>query len=629
MRIEEIDEKLEALKNRAIEKTGVEAAVASEIGLAAAPDPAMGDLGFPCFALARHLRKAPPVIAEEVAEHLRAELEEGGLVEEVITAGPYVNLRLNAGRLATDVVGQILDDGTTFGAGAGDGEHWMVEFSAPNTNKPQHLGHVRNNLLGDSVSRILERAGREVTRVNLINDRGIHICKSMLAYQRFGEGETPEEAGEKGDHFVGRYYVLFNTKFVEEYEAWLGTEEATVRYEEWLAGGREGSREEFRKEYQDKYFNRESELGQAARAMLRAWEEGDGAVVELWERMNRWVIDGFEATYDRLGVSFDRVYLESQTYQLGKEIVEGGLADGVFRRLDDGAIVCDLEKVGLEGEKVLLRGDGTSVYMTQDLGTATTRFDEYEMDRMVYVVGDEQQYHFDVLFRILGLLRPELKGRCIHLAYGMVELPEGKMKSREGTVVDADELLDEMEALAREALEERYDDLEEAEVAHRARVIGLAALKYFVLDFAPRTTVHFDPKKSIDFQGRTGPYCLYGYARINSISQKVGGWPEVGGASREEALGALGTELEMALVNHLKGWPETVRVAAQNQSPSRITEYLFHLAKAFSTLYNDGDHRIVELEGPRRAGLLLLAKATQIALGSGLSLLGIEVLEEM
>lgn len=641
MRINDIEAHLINLKDNALIALGIDAEVAQQIPLAAPPQPEMGDRGFPCFALARQLRKSPAIIAQEVADQIRSTLQDDPLLQEVSTAGPYVNFRLDPGALANLVVSQALDDGANFGIHTEKADHWMVEFSAPNTNKPQHLGHVRNNLLGDSVSRILDAAGHKITRVNLINDRGVHICKSMLAYERFGNGETPESTGIKGDHLVGKYYVLFNQKYEEEYAAWKTTPVADERYQEWLqSADSKGAKKELKDDedalkyrffslYQDKYFNTESELGAAVRQMLREWEDGDPQVVALWSKMNGWVFKGFDETYENLGIHFDHVYLESQTYKLGKEIVEKGLEDGKFRRLDDGAIVCDLEPLGLQGQKVLLRGDGTSVYTTQDIGTAIVRFDDYDLDRMIYVVGDEQRHHFDVLFRILGFLRPELKDRLYHLSYGMVELPEGRMKSREGTVVDADDLLEEMIDLARQAVRERYDDIPKDEQEERARVIGLAALKYFILDFAPRTTVQFDPKRSIDFQGRTGPYCLYSYARISSIAERVGGWPTLNEDARKQALSTLSTELELGLVRLLQDWPRTVEQAAEQLSPARITEYLFNLCKAFSSFYNDPEHRIVDIEGPRKQALLLLSQAVQITIGQGLALLGIPTLEKM
>lgn len=641
MRIQDIETHLESAKNDAIAALNVDVEVAESIGLAEPPDPTMGDRGFPCFALARHLRKAPPLIAEEVADAMRQGLDEDDIIADVSTAGPYVNLTLDQSRLVTLVVEQILNERDAFGAGARRQRHTMIEFSAPNTNKPQHLGHVRNNLIGDSMASILAFGGQEITRVNLINDRGIHICKSMLAYKLFGEGETPQSTAEKGDHFVGRYYVLFNQKLQQEYGQWKKSSAAQERFERWLkdresqkdgeslADDTETLKATFFDAYADTYFNTDSELGIQARQMLQKWENGDEEVVRLWKKMNEWVITGFDETYDRYGITFDHIYLESELYKFGKEVVQQGLKSGLFEHRDDGAVICDLEKLGLEGEKVVLRSDGTSVYMTQDLGTAIRRLDDHDPDQMIYVVGNEQEYHFDVLFRILAELRPAFQDRLHHLSYGLVELPEGKMKSREGTVVDADDLLDEMTELAHQAIAERYTDLHEKVQTERADVIGLAALKYYVLDFAPRTTVQFDPERSIDFQGRTGPYCLYGYARITSIAERMGGWPELDADQQRQALQSLSTSRELDVIRTLQRWPACVERACDQLNPGRVTEYLFELSSSFSSLYNDPDHRIVDIDGPRRAGLLLLAQAVQNTLRVGLDLLGIPTLEEM
>lgn len=646
MKVRDIEARLVEAKDQALVSLGVEPEAASQINLAAPPDPTMGDRGFPCFALAKTMRKAPAMIANDVAEKIRAALPPDDLIAEVDTAGPYVNFRLHPGRLSAIVVAEALDNPDRFGGGFVEGVHTMIEYSAPNTNKPQHLGHVRNNLLGAAVAALLKFAGHAVTRVNLINDRGIHICKSMLAYERFGEGETPESSGIKGDHLVGKYYVLFENKFREEYGTWQTSDAADAAFGAWLetpqskdakkehGDAPQALKKAFFTAYRDTYFNKHSELGAQAREMLLKWEAGDEDVIALWRQMNAWVFKGFDETYARLGVGFERVYVESETYKLGKSVVEKGLADEKLRRLDDGAVVCDLEQVGLQGQKVLLRGDGTSVYMTQDLGTALARFDEYDIDRMIYVVGNEQDYHFDVLFRILAMLYPELQGRFEHLSYGMVILPEGKMKSREGKVVDADDLMNEMEALARDAIRERYEELGDEEIDRRARVIGLAALKYFILDFNPSSSVQFDPQKSIDFQGRTGPYCLYSYARIQSIGRKLGGWPNVEDGietgRRAEALNALETDLELSVVKQLQTWPRAVEVAASNLDPSKVSEHLFNICKAFSTMYNDEHHRIIAIDDPlRKNAILLLAQAVASTLKTGLALLGVETLEEM
>ncbi len=632
--ISEIQTILDQIKTEALSSFDLAPEVIENITFAPSPDLKLGDLGFPCFSLAKSMRKAPAMIAKDIAAAINA--DDHDIIAEVLPVGPYVNFKYARGVVSEKVVAAALDS-SDYGKGVYEKpEKWMVEFSAPNTNKPQHLGHVRNDLLGASVSSILKFAGHDVVRVNLINDRGIHICKSMLAYQRFGEGKTPESESIKGDHFVGDYYVMFDKIFTEEYESWLESDVAEAKFQEWQKGRKEKEREadktpkkSFQKSYKDTFFNTESEIGGAAKDMLIKWEEGDTEVRGLWNLMNTWVFKGFDETYESLGVVFEHVYRESETYLLGKDIVNKGVERGVFKTIEGGAIACDLETVGLKGEKILQRSNGTSVYMTQDLGTALARFEEYEMDHMVYVVGDEQDYHFKVLFAILEALDPKLANRMKHLSYGMVLLPEGKMKSREGKVVDADDLIEQMHVLAHESVEERYPDLDEVEKRKRSVAIGNAALKFYILDFNPKTTVTFDPKKSIAFEGRTGPYCLYSYARIQSIGRKVGGWPELSEEEREAALSALGTDVEMQLVNELTDWPRMVQLSARLMDPSKITEQLYKLCKAFSTMYNDNDHRIKDIEGPRRDGLLLLTEAVAKTLKTGLDVIGIEALNEM
>ncbi len=641
--IKQIDDHVRAVVDRALAAVGVEDT--SGVELSQPPDPQMGDICFPCFALARVLRKAPPLIAQDVA----AQIQPDEVIAAVAVDKAYVNLSLDRAALFSVVLGQILREDQRFGAGGcDDPRHWMVEYSAPNTNKPLHLGHLRNNLLGSSVARILAFHGHRVTRVNLINDRGVHICKSMLAYQHWGKGATPESEGKKGDHLVGDFYVLFDTRFSEEYEAWQKTPAARERLDAWLETGageaavkaRDKDPEApepaalFFKKHRDDYFNEDSILGGEVRTFLRMWELGEPGVMKLWERMNDWVLRGFDASYERMGVGFDHVQRESETYKLGKSLVQDGLDSGVFRKLDDGAVVCDLEQAGLKGQKVLLRSDGTSVYMTQDLGTAVERFDKFDVERMVYVVGDEQIYHFDVLFRILGLLREGMTEACHHLAYGMIRLPEGKMKSREGTVVDADDLMDEVHRLARAETEARAaegkahtEDLDEAELEHRAEHIGMAALKYFLLKYTPRKSFEYDPRESIDFLGQTGPYCLFNYARTRSLLRKAGGAPEF-----DSALTArLGTEQEAGLLRQLMAFPAVVARASDTLDPSRIAEYLFDLCKGFAFIFTDkANHPIVTCEDPElRAARLLLVAAIGNTLAAGLGLLGIEVLEEM
>jgi len=617
------------------------------VGMVIPPNPAMGDLGFPCFPLARVARKAPPMIAADLAE----QLEPDELIGSFSAEGPYVNIRFRPEALSQIVVGEALKKGELFGSGGlKDPKHWMLEYSAPNTNKPQHLGHVRNNVLGYAVSRILQHVGHKVTRVNLINDRGIHICKSMLAYQRLGEGTTPESTGTKGDHFVGDYYVRFEKEFIQEYTAWLDTPAAEEAFTKWCEGRngkgalkaqKEGKGPEpksvFKSDYKATYFNEASDWGAAAKKMLLSWEDGDEEVVSLWKTMNQWVFDGFDITYKRLGVEFDKVYYESNTYLLGKSMVQKGLEDGVFEQLDDGAIVFDLTKIGKKGTKVLLRSDGTSVYMTQDLGTALQRFDEYGMDRLAYTVADEQAYHFEVLFGVLGTLREELKGACMHLSYGMVHLPEGKMKSREGKVVDADDLMTEMTALAageirareKEAIARGEEALTDEEVQIRGEAIGMAALKYYLLSFTPTATMTFDPKKSIDFLGQTGPYCLYAFARVQSLIRKSG--QELSAEDwNTDIAQCLTSPLEQAVIRALQAVPGTFLWAAETGDTSKIADQTYKVAKAFSALYNDKAHQIVGNPDPKVGkARLCLAQGVANAIKAGLSCLGISTIDRM
>ncbi len=644
MKITDIESHLEAIKNAALTELGVSPEQAQEIPLADSPNPEMGDRGFPTFALARVLRKGPPVIASEAVASLTGTLADDPLIADVIAAGPYVNFKLDQAAIAQIIISQAIAESTAFGSGFEPSpEHWMIEYSAPNTNKPQHLGHVRNDLLGASVARILQFAGHKVTRVNLINDRGIHICKSMLMYQMFGEGQTPESMGMKGDHFVGHFYVMFNTQFNKEYGTWQRTDEAQEMYQTWIESeaGQKKSEEladkpekiepAYFKSYQDVYFNEKSTLGHLTKSMLVAWEQGDEDIRTLWSTMNQWVFDGFDVTYDRLGVGFDEVYYESQTYLLGKDLVASGLDAGIFHTVEGGAIACDLSKIGMKGDKILQRSNGTSVYMTQDLGTALTRFDGHDIDRMIYVVGDEQRHHFKVLFGILGLLRSELEGKLTHLSYGMVELPkgQGRMKTREGTTVDADDLMDITVEEALIEVKERYPELDEQEQARRAEAIGLGALKFFILYFNPATTVHFDPKKALDFTGKTGPYVMYAYARIQSIARELGGWPELSDEELLDACKALGTKQELDVLTRLRAWPHSLNVAARDSDPSKIAGYAYDLASDFSTLYNHKDHMIKNMSGDRRNALLALTRSVGETLHAALSLLGIEVLDQM
>ena len=449
-----------------------------------------------------------------------------------------------------------------FGQLPATGKTIMVEFSSPNTNKPLHLGHVRNNLLGWSVSRLLEANGHKVLKVNLVNDRGIHICKSMLAWLKTANGETPETSGKKGDHLVGDCYVAFNDIYKKEVD-------------ELVSGGM--SKEEAEKN---------APSLKEAQEMLLKWEQGDPEVRALWEKMNSWVYDGFNKTYADLGISFDRIYYESQTYLLGKALVQKGLEMGVFERHEDGSVWCDLTADGLD-QKLLLRSDGTSVYMTQDLGTAERRFEEYSLDELIYVVGNEQNYHFQVLKLILKKLGFDWSDSIYHLSYGMVELPEGKMKSREGTVVDADDLLEKMYNTAKETSLElgKLDDMSEAEQDELFRMLSLGALKYFIIKVDPRKTMLFDPKESIDFNGNTGPFIQYTHARIKSILRKA----QAQGIDYATNSGA-GVELspkEVRIVKILNNFPNKIAEAGEAHSPAIVANYAYELAKEFNQYYHD------------------------------------------
>lgn len=589
-----------------------ETGVTEPVEAVKAPNEELGHLGFPAFSLARQLRRNPNDIAAELAGRIRT----GGILRSVTTAKGYVNLFLDEERLANTVLAEIFESQERFAAGgAAVPGTWLVEYSSPNTNKPLHLGHIRNNLLGMGVSRLAEYYGHNVVKVNLVNDRGIHICKTMLAYGKWGAGSTPQSAGVKGDHFVGEFYVRFDREFRKELAAYA---EAT------------GTRPE-----EDGFFNGPSNLGREARDLLLKWEQGDPQTLSLWKRMNEWVLDGFRKTYERMGCRFDLTQFESDTWRFGRQLVEEGVEKGVFSQREDGAVVLDVARIdpALSGEKVLLRSDGTSVYMTQDIGTAARRVDQFFPDRLIYVVGDEQNYHFKLLFGILDLLRPGTGQRCHHLAYGMVRLPEGRMKSREGTVVDADDLMDELHALAREEVLTRAREghahaggVDDRELGERSERIAQAALKFFVFRFTPKKSFEYDPKQSIDFAGQTGPYCLYAYARTRSLVRKSGTEPRFDAT----LVPLLALPSERVLVRQLFELPLVVEKSAETLDPSKIAEYAFNLAASFARMFNDRDYPIVTCEDARlRSARVMLAAAVGITLKTALGLLGIDVLEEM
>ena len=556
-----------------------------------------GDYTLVVFPYVKQARKSPEAVAAELGEAVKQSL---GEVSGYNVVKGFLNFESGDQYWAQCIAERAGESryGLT-DAGTKD-TPVVVEYSSPNTNKPLHLGHIRNNLLGWSVSRLLEATGARVKKVNLVNDRGIHICKSMLAWQRYGGGETPENSGMKGDHLVGKYYVEFDKHYKEEVKRLMES----------------GMEEEQAK--------REAPIMQEAQAMLKRWEEGDAEVRALWEKMNGWVYKGFDETYERLGVGFDKIYYESNTYLLGKELVQKGLDMGVLFRKEDGSVWCDLTGDGLD-QKLLLRRDGTSVYMTQDLGTALLRHKDFGAERLIYVVGNEQDYHFKVLKLILGKLGFEWADKVYHLSYGMVELPSGKMKSREGTVVDADDLIDEMERTAEEMSRERgkNDELTPDEQRHLYHILALGALKYFILKVDPTKNMLFNPAESIDFNGNTGPFIQYTHARIRSIVRKAGE-----GSGRWKAGGVQLNEKERAVVKTLHALPETLRQAAAAYSPAMVANYAYDLAKAFNSFYQDTP--ILKEENTDLKQLrIALCQFVANALKNTMDILGIEVPERM
>ncbi len=555
-----------------------------------------GDFTLVTFPLLKLSRKSPEATANEIGEHIVANTPQ---ISSFNVIKGFLNLVL-APAFWAECFKEIAAT-ENYGDAAPSGRTIMIEYSSPNTNKPLHLGHIRNNLLGYSVAQILKANGHNVIKVNLVNDRGIHICKSMLAWQLYGQGETPASSGMKGDHLVGKYYVEFD----KHYKA---------QTKELVAEGM--SEDEAKKK---------APIMLQAQEMLRKWEAKDKEVYDLWQTMNGWVYDGFDVTYKALGVDFDKVYYESQTYLLGKSLVQDGLDKGVFFRKEDNSVWIDLAADGLD-QKLLLRGDGTSVYMTQDLGTALSRFEENKLDDMIYVVGNEQNYHFQVLKLVLKKLGYEWSDNIYHLSYGMVELPEGKMKSREGTVVDADDLIADMVSTAREMSDElgKLDGCSEEEAANIFRMVGLGALKYFILKVDPKKTMLFDPRESIDFNGNTGPFIQYTHARICSVLRKAAeSGIDYSSCGEVELLAE-----EIELIKSLAELPAVVAAAGENFAPSMIAAYAYELAKTFNGYYHD--HSILrEEDSAKRAMRLQLAAAVAQVIRKSMSLLGIEVPERM
>lgn len=500
-------------------------------------------------------------------------------------------------------------------------EKVLVEFSSPNTNKPLHLGHIRNILLGWSTYAILEEAGYPVVRTQIINDRGIAICKSMLAWKKWGDNADPVSSGKKGDHLVGDFYVLFESKFRREYESWQKGPEGQAVFDQ---KGKEGeSPEAFFGRYKNQYFNDYSKLGLEAREMLQKWENGEEETLALWRKMNRWVYDGFEETYQRLGVKFDRNYYESDTYLLGKEIVSEGLDKGLFYREGDGSVWVDLERYGMD-KKILQRSDGTSVYMTQDIGTAEQRYQDFGANRMIYVVADEQNYHFEVLFKICEIMERSYAPGMYHLSYGMVNLPSGKMKSREGTVVDADDLMEEVKKEARKIALEKGEintlsDREQEEIIEK---IGMAALKYHMIKVDPRKGMVFDPEESVDMQGQTGPYIQNAYVRIRSILRKDDDQHSETGENYTPSA------YEKDILVQLAEYPEEINKSAESYDPSQLANFAYRLAKLYHKFYNE--HRVLSAESEAAKSFrLALSKATARVLERSMGLLGIEMPSKM
>lgn len=556
-----------------------------------------GDYTLVTFPLLRRSRKSPEATATELGTYMK---EHNPEISSFNVVKGFLNLVLD-GSFWADRFDELAAQ-EDYGCQPSTGRTVMIEYSSPNTNKPLHLGHIRNNLLGYSVAQILQANGHRVIKANLVNDRGIHICKSMLAWKLYGDGETPASTGMKGDHLVGKYYVEFD----KHYKAQI---------KELMAEGQ--SEEEAKKN---------APIMRGAQEMLRKWEAKDPEVYALWEMMNGWVYEGFDVTYRALGVDFDKVYYESQTYLLGKSLVEEGLRKGVFYRRPDNSVWIDLRADGLD-EKLLLRGDGTSVYMTQDLGTAYRRFEDNRLDDMIYVVGNEQNYHFQVLKLVLKKLGyAEWSDHITHLSYGMVELPEGKMKSREGTVVDADDLIADMVHTAREMSAElgKLDGCTEEEANAVSTMVGLGALKYFILKVDPKKTMLFDPRESIDFNGNTGPFIQYTHARICSVLRKAA----EAGIDYSEPVRASYLPEERELVKMLTEYPSVVKAAGENFAPSLIAAYVYELAKQFNGYYHD--HSILkEEQADVRCMRLRLAQQVARVIRLGMKLLGIDVPERM
>ncbi|MCX8147386.1 MAG: arginine--tRNA ligase [Candidatus Woesearchaeota archaeon] len=559
------------------------------------PGPELGDYALPCFAFSKEIKRSPNEIAQELVRKISLKQP----ISRIDVKGPYVNFFINRQRMAEIVLQEIFKEKSRYGATKRKKEIVMIEFPSPNTNKPLHLGHIRNMVIGDSMSRIYKFCGSRVIKANLNNDRGIHICKSMLAYKKFGDGAMPDKRIKKTDHFVGDFYVKFN-------------EEA----------------------------KNNPALEEEGKEMLKKWEQGDKETIKLWKLMNTWAYEGFEETYARLGMGFDKYYYESDFYDKGKKIVLNGLKKKKFKKDKDGAIIAELEKYGLPN-KVVLRSDGTSLYITQDIYLAIKKFKDYKLDRSIYVVANEQDLHFKQLFKILEILGYKWAKRCYHLSYGMVYLPHGRMKSREGTVVDADDLIDEMVRMAKNEINKRHENLSMEELDRRAEIIGIGAIKFYFANVDPARDMVYDPDKSISFDGETGPYVQYTYARICSILRKYaeeyGNAEKIAGKIKEKAgkkaekvkinCSLFNDEKELDLIAKLNSFPFAVEDAITKNKPSAIANYLIKLCQSFNTFYQFVP--VLKADKELRETRMSLIMGVKQIIENGLNLLGIDYLEEM
>lgn len=575
-----------------------------------------GDYTFVVFPLVKELKKKPLDIGNEIGHWL---VDKSSIITDFETVQGFLNLTLSNSFWMTALAKIVETD--KYGYNHPVNQKVLVEFASPNTNKPLHLGHIRNILLGWSCSKILKANGYDVVNTQIVNDRGIAICKSILAWQKFGNGATPESSGIKGDHLIGDYYVAFEKAFVEEYKAFQISPKGDQVYQ---SSGSSDSKEDFFKKYKNAYFNDYSTLGAEAREMLIKWENSDQETLALWRQMNQWVYDGFAITYKKLGVSFDTSYYESNTYLLGKKVVDDGLEKGIFYKKDDQSVWIDLEEAGMD-QKLVLRSDGTSVYITQDIGTAQQRYADFKMDKMVYTVADEQDYHFKVLFEIAKRLREPYAEGMYHLSYGMVELPSGRMKSREGTVVDADDIIAEVIDEARLLSSERgeIESLSKEKQEEILSTIGLGALKFFIIKVQPQKRMIFDPKESVDMQGQTGPYIQNAYVRIQSVKRKAAeslqnNWTEYQAPN----------EYEKILLQHIINFPEIVKEAGKLLDPSTIANYAYALAKDYHRFYHEVRILNAETEAARTFRTVLSDKVGYVLM-SAFDLLGIDMPERM